>query len=85
MQSLQSFVTLAVHAKAMQSQKILEVACGGGVHSLFLAKTLLQRGGTLVCTDFSDEMLRRTRTKFEDPGNDYIQIPGNKVKVVPDP
>lgn len=51
---LQGFMTLAVHTKVHQKKRILEVACGSGLHSLYLAKTMLQRDAVLVCTDISD-------------------------------
>ena len=38
---LQSFTTLAVHTAAHKRKRILEVACGSGMHSLHLAKTML--------------------------------------------
>jgi hypothetical protein len=37
----QGFVTLAVHTEVHKKKKILEVACGSGLHSLYPAKTLL--------------------------------------------
>jgi tRNA G46 methylase TrmB len=38
---LQSFTTLSVHTNATQAKTILEVGCGSGLHSLYLAKTML--------------------------------------------
>jgi hypothetical protein len=39
--SMQSSVTLALHTKANEALRILEVGCGPGLHSLVLAKTML--------------------------------------------
>ena len=75
---LQGFTTLAVHTKVNENKRILEVACGGGLHSLYLAKTMLQRGSVLVSTDISAEMINLLKTKFDDPNSDYCSIPGNK-------
>ena len=75
---MQSCLTLALHARLKDSKRILETACGSGIHQIFLAKTLMQRGSVYVCTDISDEMIRLTKEKFEDPINEYIAIPGNK-------
>lgn len=38
---LQAFTTLTVHAAAHTRRRILEVACGSGLHSTYLAKTML--------------------------------------------
>ena len=63
---LQPFTTLAVQTGVHSKKRILEVACGSGMHSLFLAKTMLQRGGVLVSCDISDEMINLAKHKFED-------------------
>ena len=60
----QGFVTLAVQTDVRNRKRILEVACGSGLHSLYLAKTMLQRGSVLTCTDISNEMLKHMNTKF---------------------
>jgi len=44
-------------ARASESKNILEVACGSGTHSEFIAKNYLQDGGLLVSCDFSREMV----------------------------
>jgi tRNA A58 N-methylase Trm61 len=49
---------LAVHAGVARKKRILEVACGSGLHSLYLSKTMLKRGAVLVSTDISEEMMR---------------------------
>ena len=51
------------------------------MHTLYFAKTMLQRGGVIVSTDISEEMIKLTQNRFEDPKNDYIVIPGNKVSI----
>jgi len=54
------------------------VACGAGTHSLVLAKSFLQRGAVLVSCDFSEKMMERTKTKIDDPKEDYNLISWNK-------
>jgi ubiquinone/menaquinone biosynthesis C-methylase UbiE len=76
---LQPFTTLAVHTAAHQRKRILEVACGSGMHSLYLAKTMLARGSALVSCDISEEMIKLTKSKFEDPHSEYFIVPGNKA------
>ena len=36
-----------------------------------------------MCTDISDEMIRLTQKKFEDPLYEYIVIPSNKANFLP--
>ena len=55
--SYQPYITLAIHTEAAKSSKILELAIGTGTHTLYLAKTMMQRGATLVCTEISPKML----------------------------
>jgi ubiquinone/menaquinone biosynthesis C-methylase UbiE len=83
MNMLQGFTTLAVHTKAHSRKRILEVACGSGLHTLFFAKTMLQRGAVVVSTDISEEMIKLAKNRFEDTTNDYLAIEGNKVKISP--
>ncbi len=71
-------MTLAVQTKANNKKRILEVACGGGSHSLHLAKTMLNRGSVLVSTDISPEMIKLSNAKFHDPNSDFFAISGNK-------
>ncbi len=79
MNMLQGFITLAVHTRAHSRKRILEVACGSGMHTLYLAKTMLQRGAVVVSTDISEEMIKMSKKRFEDPKNEYFAIPGNKA------
>jgi ubiquinone/menaquinone biosynthesis C-methylase UbiE len=51
---------------------ILELAIGTGSHTLFLAKTLMQRGATLVCTEISPKMLELAHEKLSDPDNEFV-------------
>lgn len=76
---LQAFTTLTVHTAVHTRKRVLEVACGSGMHTLHLAKTMLQRGAVLVNCDISEEMIKLARHKFEDPASDYLVVPGNKV------
>ncbi len=58
---MQTFTTLVVNTHTHNKRRILEVGCGSGMHTLYLAKTMLLRGATLCCTDISDEMIRMTK------------------------
>lgn len=62
----QQYITLATHTEASRCKRILELAVGSGTHSLFLAKTLLQEGATLVVTEISKGMLELARDKFKE-------------------
>lgn len=77
--SYQPYITLATHTEAAKSNKILELAIGTGTHTLYLAKTLMQRGSTLVCTEISSKMLEFAHVKFKDPENEFIVMPHNKI------
>ena len=61
---LQPFTTLCVHSGSYARKRILEVACGSGLHTLNFAMTSLQRGSVLVSTDISEEMMKFTKQKF---------------------
>lgn len=58
---------------------ILEVAMGTGTHTLYFAKTLMQRGATIVCTEISPKMATMAEEKFRDPENEFCALPHNKV------
>ncbi len=77
--SYQPYITLATHTEAVKSQKILELAIGTGTHTLYLAKTMMQRGATLVCTEISPKMLEYAHSKFTDQENEFICHLHNKV------
>lgn len=77
---LQPFTTLAVHCQVQSRKRILEVACGSGLHTQFLAKTMLQRGGVLVSTDISEEMIKLLQLKFM-RDKDYESIKGNHFDI----
>ncbi|TNV76995.1 hypothetical protein FGO68_gene5570 [Halteria grandinella] len=79
--TLQLFNTLLVHTHAHQRKRILEVACGSGMHSLYLAKTMLQRGAVLVSTDISEEMIGMYKEKFEGD-EDFTQLKNNKLSII---
>lgn len=73
----QQYVTLATHTEASNAKRILELAIGTGTHTLFLAKTLLKRGATLVCTEISQKMLELAKSKFED--EEFASFKHNRV------
>ena len=77
-------MTLCVQTKASQAKRILEVACGGGLHSLIFAKTILQKGSVLVSCDISESMMKLTKAKYEDVENNYSLISTNKYSITTD-
>lgn len=62
--SLQGTVTCLAMTNAISAKAILEVACGPGLHSEFIAKNYLQKGSLLVSCDFSDEMIKRVNERY---------------------
>ena len=63
--SLQGTVTCLSMAFAHQAKSIVEVGCGPGLHSEFIAKNYLQKGSRLVCCDFSSVVMDKVKHKFE--------------------
>ena len=63
--SLQGTVTCLAMTNAISAKAILEVACGTGVHSEFIAKNYLQKGSLLVSCDFSDDMVKRAGRRYD--------------------
>jgi len=63
--AIQSTVTCLAMAKASESKRILEVACGSGVHSEFIAKNYLQEGALLVSCDFSNSMVEMLKAQYD--------------------
>jgi trans-aconitate methyltransferase len=55
--SLQSTVTCLAMTDAWNCDSILEVGCGPGLHSEFIAKNYLKSDSTLVSCDFSPQMV----------------------------
>jgi ubiquinone/menaquinone biosynthesis C-methylase UbiE len=51
------------------------------MHSLYLSKTMLQKGSALVSTDISEEMIKQTKEKFEDPANEFLSISSNRFDI----
>ena len=43
--------------ESCSADAILEVGCGPGLHSEFIARNYLKEGGVLVSCDFSKEMV----------------------------
>jgi ubiquinone/menaquinone biosynthesis C-methylase UbiE len=78
---LQGFNTLAIQCKVSEKSRVLEVACGSGLHSLYLAKGgLLKKGAVMVCTDISDGMVNILKDKFE--RGEYLDVPGNRLEII---
>ena len=66
-------------ANAINSKRILEVACGPGRHSLFLASNFLTKDkGVLVSCDFSNGMVKKLKRNYNEGDHDYNKVPGNK-------
>ena len=63
--TLQPAVTCLCMANASQSKAILEVGCGSGSHSEFIAKNYLQKGSLLVSSDFSKDMVTMMQSRYE--------------------
>jgi len=55
--TIQGTVTCAVMTNMNACDRVLEVACGPGKHSLMLASTFLKEKGVLVSCDFSAAMV----------------------------
>lgn len=78
MSTIQGTVTCAVMTEMNKADRVLEVACGPGKHSLLLASTFLKVGGVLVSCDYSGAMVKRLRENYETEDTDYRLVPGNK-------
>jgi hypothetical protein len=50
---------------------------------MVFAKSMLPKGSVIVGTDISEEMIKLSKSKFEDPKNEYGMIPGNKLSIMP--
>ena len=57
---------------------------GTGTHTLYFAKTLMQRGATVLCTEIAPKMVEMAEQKFMDPENEFIAFSYNKVKFLKD-
>jgi len=64
--------------KAFHKKRILEVACGPGLHSLFFMNTIARPGCVLFLTDFSTGMLELSEKKYMNPENNFTLNPKNK-------
>ena len=61
--------------------RVCEVGCGSGTGSEIISSAVLSRQGSpvLVVSDFSGEMVRMTKQRFED--SDFALVPANKVVI----
>ena len=50
---------------AKQATTILEVGCGSGMHSEFIAKNYLRRGSLLVSCDLSTRMVQQMSERYQ--------------------
>ena len=52
-------------ADVANCNRVLEVACGPGKHSVLLASSFLKVGAMLVSCDFSAEMVKELKNNYE--------------------
>lgn len=81
MKTIQGITTCAVLTDMHKADKVLEVACGSGTHSLMLASHFLKKGATLVSCDISTEMIKSFAEKFITGDNEYRYNPDNKALI----
>ena len=86
--TFQGTATCLAMTDAHLCKRILEVACGPGLHSETIAMGYLQPGARLVSCDFSKEMVKNMKKRFEasdfaklgsvqiDDETDYVQDAG---------
>ena len=79
--TMQGTVTCAVMTEMRAADRVLEVACGPGRHSLMLATIFLKKGGVLVSCDYSGVMVQSLADNYEKEDNDYKLVPGNKFLI----
>lgn len=79
--TIQGTVTCAVMTNMHTADRVLEVACGPGKHSLMLAQNFLKKKGVLVSCDFSQAMVNKLHQNFAEFDNDYVKVEGNKFHV----
>ena len=77
--SLQSTVTCLAMTDSCNAGAILEVGCGPGLHSEFIARNYLKQGGVLVSCDFSKEMVVAMKDRYQE--SDFSKQPGNVVDI----
>lgn len=66
-------------ARVFEAKRTLEVACGSGRHSQLLASEYIQpNGSVLVSCDFSNEMFKMMKEKYDGEEFDYSLVKGNK-------
>ena len=51
--TVQGFIQCAVNSLASKPDRILEVACGPGWHSMMIAESFMDKGSVLVSSDIS--------------------------------
>ena len=61
----QGTMTCAVMTDMGNADRVLEVGCRPGKHSLMLAQTLLKQKGVLVSCDYSGAMIQRLKENYE--------------------
>ena len=62
---------------AAKCKSIIEVGCGPGFHSEFIAKNYLLKGSLLVSCDFSSSMISALHKRYQK--SDFTKQPGNRV------
>ena len=64
-----------------KADRVLEVACGPGKHSLMLASSFLKKGGVLVSSDYSPQMVQLLAKNYSNEESDFALVPGNKFNI----
>jgi ubiquinone/menaquinone biosynthesis C-methylase UbiE len=62
--AIQTTVTCLAMTDAGKASRILEVGCGSGAHSEFIAKNYLKKGGLLVSCDLSNCMIKKVDSRY---------------------
>jgi len=65
----------------MSKNRVLEVGCGPGKHSLMLATSFLKQGSVLVSCDFSESMVKKLHHNYYEGNQDFTLNPANKFYI----
>jgi len=71
-------IQCAVQSRMTDKDRVIDVACGPGKHSLILASNFLKKDGVLVSCDFSKEMVKKLAHNYTETEADYSLVEGNK-------
>ena len=77
--TVQASVVLYTMTSSNNADRILEVACGGGLPSCVFMQNYMKRGASYFCCDFSENMIAETRARINssyikrDPAFEHIE------------